>query len=116
MAPIGSLDNSPAGSIKRLDAALGRQGSTIIVQRAGSPTPTEIAVTGIARGYKPEELVGDVRQGDVSVILSPSGLSSLLPLKRSDKLFIAGAQYNIEAVEHVRRLDQVVRINLQVRG
>lgn len=66
------------------------------------------------RGYKADELVGDVRQSDRKVILSPTDLGAAPA--RGSKVVIAGKTHNVEAVGLIKLADVLVRIELQVRG
>ena len=107
---------TPAQAIGMLDRQIAKHGQTVIVRRAGN-TPVEVTVKAFVRNFKPAELVGDIRQGDASVILSPTGMDSFpFPVQRGDKVVIVGATRNVEWAEHVMLADQLVRINLVVRG
>jgi hypothetical protein len=106
---------NPARLIRDLDRALAEVGQDVTL-RKGNTADGEVTVRAFARGYKPADLVGDVRQGDLNVTLSPTGLDAVLPLKANDKILVAGAVKNVEQAEHVRMLDQIVRINVRARG
>jgi len=111
---VSILDDTPAGAIARLDDALSRRGQTVVVRRASGPA--DATVIGNVRGFKPAELVGGIAQGDISVVLSPTGLADFLPLKRNDKVLVDGGVKNVEMAENIKIKDVIVRINLQVRG
>lgn len=105
-----------AHAIAKLDEALAKAGETIgwQITTAGVPA-TATSHLAFVRGYKPDELVGGIEQGDARVILSPTGLTGRP--KRGDKIVTGGTRtMNIQAVDEVRLTDTLVRIDLQVRG
>lgn len=71
-------------------------------------------VPALVRGFKPEALVGALRQGDRSVVLSPTGLAALPG--QDDGVIIEGRRCNVEQAEIIRMGNSVVRINLVARG
>lgn len=108
-------------------------GETVTVRRytapTGSPRPKQEAdVLGRITGYEPQEIVGSVQQGDRKVIVLvdpaaavPAGkvaLSTLLPLRKGDKLVVRGAELNVEAADDsTRRIaGTLVAIEVQARG
>lgn len=107
---------TPAQAIASLDNQLSLHGETIGWQittaGVGAPATTHRA---FVRGYKPDELVGGVMQGDARVILSPTGLTGVP--KKGDKIVTGGTRTrNVQAVDEIRLADVLVRIELQVRG
>lgn len=74
------------------------------------------------RGYRPDEMVGGLQQGDTLVTLSPTGLppefadTDANRLARNDLIRIDGRLRNVEFVEPVRIAGRLVRMNLTVRG
>lgn len=112
---------TPAEMIADLDAALARRGEEIVVRRytatTGTPRPKiDITVRAAVRPVKPEELVGGIDQTFSKVVLSPTGLSALLPLRKGDKVVIQGRERNIEFPKPIVDGDKLVRINLTVAG
>ena len=110
----------PAACIAALDRALAANGEDIVLRRmthVGTiSTPSDRpGIRAHVRGYRPDELVGNIAQGDRRVILSPTGLGGDLP-KRGDFVLIAGRSCKIEAAPEIRVGGVVVRIELQVRG
>lgn len=128
---------SSNAQIANLDAALKRRGSDITLRRQTTPMPTDLNVRGSHRNYEPDEIMGNVEDGDAKVILSPTGLSDTawvnaftatggeigtapfevgpgLP-KRGDQVILDGRARNIEFVNPITINNQVVRIELQVR-
>ncbi len=111
---------SPAEHIADLDAALREDGEDIVLRRmthVGTiSTPSDRpGIRAHVRGYRPDELVGNIAQGDRQVILSPSGLGGDLPI-RGDSVVIDGRGCYIQAAAMLRVGGVVVRIELQVRG
>lgn len=112
---------TPAEAIADLDAALVRRGEDVTLQRLSGPTVVATAsCRAMVRGYKPEELVGAIAQGDTRVILSPTDLTSAswpdMTVRRGDKLTVQGRRRNVEYAEPVFMAGALVRIELQVRG
>lgn len=113
--------DTPSGMIARLDAALARRGETVTVRRytapTGTPRPkTDIASRASVRAVKPEELAGEINQTASKVVLSPTGLGALLPLKKGDKIVIQGKERNIELPKPIFVADVLVRIDVMVTG
>lgn len=107
---------TPAQAIGMLDRQLAKHGETLSLRRGGTP-PLSVNGRGFVRAFKPQDLVGEVQQGDTMVVLSPNSVGMFpIPILQGDKIVVAGRVKNVEAAEHVRMLDQVVRINVQVRG
>jgi len=116
-----TTEDTPAGSIARLDAALERRGEDVTLRRYTAPTGTprpKTDVTARARvlAVGADELAGAIKQNQSKVILSPTGLSSLLPIRTGDKVLVAGAEKNVEFANHIRIDDTLVRIELTVMG
>lgn len=113
---------SPADLIADLDAALLDGGENVVVRRytsaSGSPRPkTDIVnVPAFVRAVKAEEVVSGVDMTGSTVVLSPTGLATLLPLKKGDKVVIQGRERNIELPKPILVQDTLVRINLLVAG
>ena len=112
---------TPARAIQKLDRKLAQVGQTITLRRmVANASPVEKGCKAFVRGYKPDELVGGIQQGDSLVILSPTGLAGSpfatdLP-RKLDRILAAGRLRTIEMSDPVLLGDQVVRINLLVRG
>jgi hypothetical protein len=107
---------TPGASIAMLDRNIARHGQTVLLRRGS----TEVTVRAFVREYKPDEIVGPIGQGDSNVVLSPTQIVgtpfATAPLARNDKVVVRGRVRNIEAADPVLLDDQLVRINLQVRG
>jgi hypothetical protein len=97
-------------------------GEAVTVRRYSGPgasrshvdTPTQARVTG----YLPQEIVGDVTQGDRKVIALADTLAAVLPLTTSDRLVIRGREVAIKAVDdNTRRIGGVlVALVIQAAG
>lgn len=113
---------NPDTIIADLDASLLRAGEVVTIRRytasSGTPRPkTDIEhVPASVRAVKPEEMVGDIKATFSKVVLSPTGLASLLPLKKDDKIVIQGRERNIEHPGPIFVQGVLVRMNLTVAG
>lgn len=112
---------SPGSLIRGLDAALLDAGETVTVRRwlapSGTPRPkTDITAKASVRAVKPEELVGSLTMTGSKVVLSPTGLAALLPLKIGDKIVIQGRERDVVLPKPIFVQDVVVRIDLMVAG
>ena len=113
---------TPAEMIAHLDDALLETGETIIVRRYTAPTGTPRPKTDVGsirarrRDLRDTDLVGDIGQTSTVIVVSPTGLESLLPLKKGDKVILQGAEKNIELVKSKIEQDVLVRMDLMVAG
>ncbi|WP_455296501.1 hypothetical protein [Brucella pituitosa] len=107
---------TPAHAIAKLQRQLARHGQNVDLRKVvnGQQSAVVIAQRAFVRGYKPDELVGPIQQGDKSVVVLPDVIT--VTLKKGDKIVIAGAAVNVEAAEIVRMNDVAVRVNVRVRG
>jgi hypothetical protein len=122
-----------SGELQSYRSAFARVGKTVTVRRyagIGAARAVSAEADGLARviGYQPDEIVGDIQQGDRKVILlnDPSApvaggkvaLASLLPLTNSDKIVIAGREVAIMGPDDSTRDigDELLALELQVRG
>lgn len=107
---------TPAEAIAMLDAQLAENGEDIALRHlVGGATVSTETVRAFVRGYKPQDVVGDIQQGDGYIIISPTGLASVP--KQGDKAVIGGSKVrNVQSAEEVRLNGQLVRVNIQVRG
>jgi len=115
---------TPADAIAELDRALVETGQDVIVRRYTSPTgnprpSTELSVRGFVRPVDAlaiKEFVGNLATPYHEVILSPTGLSPLLPLLRGDKIVVDGRERNLEMPRHIKMAGVLVRIKPLVAG
>lgn len=117
-----------------LDAALSDAGEVVELQRlvGAQLVPIKVTCRAFVRGYEPEEIVGGINQNDKRVIMSPTEIiaegwpgpnSSATPTERDrrvpikgDRAVIKGKNYNVESAVGIYVRDELVRIELQVRG
>lgn len=112
---------TPAELIADLDRALADAGSEIIIVRRYTSTveprtKTDVSVVAAVRPLKANELVGSIDQTASRVVVSPTGLATLLPLKKGDKVVVQGKERNIELPKPLAVQGTVVRIDLLVSG
>lgn len=104
---------SPQQAIAMLDRQLAKHGQTLKLKRGSGAL---VEMRGFVRGFKPNELVGTLQQGDRSVVLSPTHLGAFGVPRAQDKAVFADGSATVQAVEPVRLNDVLVRVNLVVRG
>lgn len=113
---------TPIEAIASLDASLTANGARISVYRyigaSGKDAPkNEVAnVPAFVRAVNADQLVGNIDQTGLNIVLGPTLLTDLLPLKKGDKLLIDGRERNIELVKPIFMQSTLVRINLVVLG
>lgn len=113
---------TPAAAIASLDSQLAEHGELVSAYRytatTGNPRPRINVddVPAFVRAFKPEELAGEIDQTSTNIVLSPTKLTALLPLKKNDKVFAQGRERNVELVKPVLMGNTLVRINLVVTG
>ncbi len=103
-------------------AFIGEIGETIYIRRftgvAPSRTSHDTATTARVMGYRPNQLVGPIVQGDRRVIALVDTLSSVLPLTTNDFCVVRGKQLAIKAVDDsTRRIGgTLIALEIQVGG
>jgi hypothetical protein len=103
-------------------AMINEMGEDIAIRRftgTGTPRPyTDTTTRARVMGYKPQELIGPVVEGDRKVIALVDTLTSLLPITTNDKAVVGGKQLAIKAVDdNTRRVSgTLVALELQVAG
>lgn len=104
--------------IADLDAELAETGQTVTLRRVVPNAPAvEKPFRAFVRGYRPDEIVGGIQQGDSLVIMSPTGLpAEFSDLKRGDRVIINGRTRNIGYVDPVYIGGTLTRINALVTG
>lgn len=121
-----------SGERERLDDALSRVGQTITLRRRIGVTSTfsDVACKAIVRGYQPEKIVAGsvITQQDAQVIMSPSeiiaaGWSSGAASPADTRVPVAGnwvivngVRKEIQAAAGIYVADELVRLELTVRG
>jgi len=111
----------PTTTAARIIDMLERRGRFMSLRRRVGTTATftEVAVRGVARGYRPEELVGSIAQGDREVIISNAEIEAAGwpgPPRRGDIIVIDGVTTTVQAPDTRRLLAETVGHILQVRG
>jgi len=111
------LSDTPAGMIARLDAAIARRGSTLGLKR-GDPSNASAAVTvkGFEIDMDPAKFLGNARQGDSLIILSPTGLGAYGDPLEGDWTEFAGRTRSVYFIRRKAVANVLVRIELMVRG
>lgn len=112
---------TPAQALASLERHLQLHGEDVTVRRytapTGTPRPkTDIAARAHVRAARADEMIGAIKQSQLRVIASPTGLEALLPIRTGDKVLIAGVEKNVEFASHIRVGDVLVRIELMVTG
>jgi hypothetical protein len=128
---------TPSNAIDMLNRQLAKHGETVMLQRitnaaGGVSIKNNVQCRAFVRGYAPDELVGGIVQSDSRVILSateieredwPGPNSSTTPTnqdrrvpRKGDNCLIQGRIRNIENAKPFYMNDQLVRIELQVKG
>ena len=110
---------TPAECIHELDGMLAEVGANVAIRRySGPPGPartfTSETVKAVFRAVKGEDLAGHTDQFDARVILSPTGLATVIA--RDDKVFAEGAEWNIDVVKPFRIDTTIVRYELLLKG
>lgn len=114
---------SPEQAIAALDRQIAEHGQDVTLRRAvQNEDAIERDARAFVRGYRPDELVGGIQQGDTQVTISPTSLPQEFAdtdadrLRRNDRIVIDGRRRNIEFANPVRMNGVLVRINCLVRG
>lgn len=96
----------------RIESMLRRQGRAMTLKRriGTTSTFTEVALYGVSRTYRPEELVGGLQQGDRELVIGKTG--EFGTPKKNDA--IDGG--TVQAVDAKYVADTVVSYILTVRG
>lgn len=119
--------------IAALDRMLAVAGESIVLMRQFGTTPNSFASVeclAFVRGYRPEELIGNISQTDSFVVISPTeinrakwpgGSGLLSPTdaripRKGDKVMIRGLQRNVETAGPIYVRGALVRIDMRVLG
>ncbi len=128
---------TPTNAIAMLDRQLAKHGQDVMLQRittaaGGIGVKANVHVRAFVRSYAPDELVGGIVQTDSKVIISPTEITRegwpgpnssttstnqdrRVP-RKGDNCLIAGRIRNIENPKPFYLDDELVRIELQVKG
>lgn len=108
-------------AVAMLDRNVANHGQPVVLRRlVPNGAPIEATVEAFVRGYKPDELVAGILQGDTLITVSPTALAgtpfaTALP-KAGDKVTFDGRVRNVQMVNPVTIASTLVRLNMQVRG
>jgi hypothetical protein len=96
-------------------AMINEVGEDIIIRRIGVP---DVTVRARVVGYKPDELVGSIVQGDVKIIALVDTLGGRLPLTNNDSAVVRGKVKRIKAVDdNTRRIGgMLIALEIQAGG
>lgn len=103
---------TPAKAIAELDRALGLTGEDVVAVRGNA----EQGMRAFVRGFRADELVGLLQQGDREVTVSPTSFGAFGAPRAQDKFVIGTDLVTAQSAEFVRMAGVVVRANLVVRG
>lgn len=110
---------TPASAIATLDRLIRADGQNVTIIFVEISGETQFPTRAFSRGYQPHELIGGIEQGDTLAIISATGLINAPRLpRRNDRLLLSATakMKNIENGTAVDLGEQLVRMNLQLRG
>lgn len=102
-----------ADAIGMLDRQIALHGEELLFMRGED---AEQAMPGFVRGFKPEELVGLLKQGDRQIAVSPTHFGDFGVPREQDTALISELLVTVISAETVRLAGTIVRVNLVVRG
>ena len=101
-------------------AEIAREGQTVTIRRiATGVAPVAATCKAMVRGYRPEELVQGVVQGDRRVVIAAATLQSLgwpIPPRKGDSVEASGKRLAVQAVEEIAVRDEPGKYIIQARG
>ncbi len=100
-----------------IERALARHGRAMILRRrvgTGS-TFAEVVVRGYSTGFRPDQLAGNVMQGDQRYTIGPDAGTLSAP-RANDRVRDAGRDWTVLGVDALRVGEQVCGYVLHVRG
>jgi hypothetical protein len=106
---------------QRIIDMLERRGRNLVLRRRVGTTTTfrEVSPRGYWRGYKPQELVGGITQGDQEVVIGNAEIAAESwpgPPKRGDIVVLDGLQATVQAATPMYDSAAVIAHILWVRG
>jgi hypothetical protein len=113
---------TPAEALASHRAFINEIGETIYIRRftgTGTPRPkTDTATKARVVGYRPEELIAPIVQGDRKVIALVDDLSAILPVIPTDKVVIRGKELAIKSIDdNTRRIGgTLIALEITVGG
>lgn len=106
---------TPAAAIAMLDQQLAEHGQTVILRNTNSATG-QATVSGFVRGFRPNEIAGTIKQNDLKVVVSPTGLTSFGNPAAGGYVVVNDVPRAIQSAELFKLDDTVVRIEIHVLG
>lgn len=94
-----------SGEAEKIAIALKRYGRTMMLRRRIGSTAAfqDVSVKGISRGFKPDELVGALQQGDRQITISNSELAAqsafVGPPRKGDFITVDGVNTAVQGSE-----------------
>ncbi|CAA0095048.1 Uncharacterised protein [Starkeya nomas] len=118
---------TPAAAIAALNRQLALHGQDAVLRRSTwvgtTKTNFDVDVRITLRGYRPDELLGGITQGDSQVVLGPTEIAvagwpdSMVDVPRAgDQIIAAGRTRSVIAAAPIHLGGELVRIDMQVRG
>jgi hypothetical protein len=98
---------TPSQAISMLDRQLAAHGQAV---KVGA-----VPMSGFVRGYRPQELIGEIKQSDRLVIVSPTSFGIDAP-PSTGFIVVDGQPRRIQATGMIKLNDVLVRIEYQVTG
>ena len=108
---------TPARAIAMRDRQIAEHGQPVTLKRSGT---SDLTMHAFVRGYRADELIGGINQGDTMVIASPPQLVGTdfasVPPRTGDRILIAGRLRRVGIDDPVYIGGTLVRVNLTVTG
>jgi len=107
---------------EKVAAALAKYGRPMTLSRliGTGPATTDVTVNGVAQGFRPEELVGDVIRGDQRIQISNAEIAAAAwpgPPRKGDKIVVDGRAWVLRADAETKYLGtEALAHVLHVRG
>jgi hypothetical protein len=107
-------------TVQAVRDAIWREGETITLQRVVTgQAPASVTCLAMVREYRPNELVGDLQQGDRLVLISDAEIAAAGwpgPPQRGDQVLTGDGAYTVQANNVTRLRGAVAKHMLTVRG
>jgi hypothetical protein len=102
-----------------LDRRLEQRGELVYLQRMVDQSTAQCAIPAIVRALTVEQLIGDIKQQNFFLIISPTHINRQqwprVPVT-SDRVVVRGAQKAVQRVAPVFDAGECIRIELTVLG
>lgn len=101
-------------------AEIAREGQTVILRRVVTGTaPVAVTCKAMVRGYRGNELVQGMVQGDRRVVIAAATLVAAgwpVPPKKGDQVEVAGRRLTVQEVDAVFLRDDPAKYVMQAKG